>query len=717
MRKVFIDKGQIKVHEVAAPILDENSVLVAVHYSCISPGTEIATINNANQGITNNFRENAKKVWDSLINHGYLATKAIVEGKLKGQLQSIGYSCSGQVIAVGRKVTNLFVGDFVACAGSDSAHHAELVCVSKNLVAKVSHKEFLKEASLTTLGAIALQGVRRASIQLGEIVCVVGLGILGQIAVQLAKLSGAIVIAIDPIAQRLEIAKSIGADYVFEPSKISESEIEFLTGHLGVDSTIITASSKSDEIMQQAMRITRKKGKVVLVGDVGLNLKRDPFYAKEIDFLISCSYGPGRYDSNYEYYANDYPYAYVRWTENRNMQAFVNLIEQKKIELSPLMENEFELDDAATAYDCIKNKKLSVVLRYDYAKTILNYENKNSIDAAHLTFMPKDYNNLRTAFVGVGGFAKTKLLPILQSIKNSKLSVIVDSNITAGLNTASVYKVSNVFCELNETYSKDLCDVVVIASPHKFHAEQALGALKAGKAVFLEKPMVTTWEQFEVFKQFLDCNKQAPLCVDYNRSFAPMIEKVKKVLSARINPAIITYRMNVGYIDKNHWVQTDVGAGRIIGEACHIVDLFLYLIESDVVSISVNVLKTKNEDIGANDNFVATISFQDGSIANLIYTAIGNTQQNKEYMEVFFDGKSIVLDDYKTLKSFGLKNDFNDKSYNADKGHEAIMNLFFKNLSKDAFIHPVSIKRLLYTARLTLIINDLASQGGGNQEI
>ena len=342
MRQVFLDRGTVVVKEVCRPLLDEYSVLVSVHYSFISSGVEVAAINNSRQSLfLTNIPKKIEKVLSSISAHGIERTTALIKGKLKGELETLGYSCSGCVIAVGKKVKNFRTGDYVACAGAGFANHADIVCVPENLVVRVHKPEYLKHASLTTLGATAIQGLRRAGVQLGETVCVWGLGLLGQLTVQLAKCSGCNVVGVDLLHDRLELAKSCGAHAVYDatdPDVIKD--IVFGTGQLGVDVTLITASSKSDLIIQQAIQVTRKKGKVVVLGEVGMNLDRNPLYTKEIDVLMSCSYGPGRYDQLYEQKSQDYPYPYVRWTENRNMQAFVEMLEHDRLSLNPLIKNE-----------------------------------------------------------------------------------------------------------------------------------------------------------------------------------------------------------------------------------------------------------------------------------------------------------------------------------------------------------------------------------------
>ena len=712
MKQVVSNKGRIELRDVAQPLMDEHMVLVQVHYSCISPGTETATLHNAQESVFHKSADKIKKIYQAFQAHGFAATKDLITTKLQGNVQALGYACSGQIIAVGAKVLKLRVGDYVACAGSRYANHAELVCVPENLVAKLKNKDLLKAASLTTLGAIALQGIRRAQLQVGEFVCVIGLGLLGHLTVQLAKLSGCTVIGIDILPERLDLAAQVGADYVFDARALPENDIAYITQHYGVDCTIITASSASHELMQQAMRITRKKGKIVIVGDVGLHLKREPFYQKEIDVLMSCSYGPGRYDNAYERESRDYPYAYVRWTEQRNMQAFISLLEQNKLKLDALINTECALESVEEAYKLLEQKKLSVIFSYNTSacstesKQLIISDVENFLDPARYTFLPKIQGEYRVAIIGAGGFPKTTLLPILSRIKSVKITALIEPDIGSALTVAKGYDIEHVYTQPENIYKQDLADVVVIASPHVFHAQQAMEALKHGKAVFLEKPMVTTWQQYHAFAALLEKYPNAPLCVDYNRSFSPFIQTIKGELKNRNTPLIITYRMNVGFIPNDHWTQQEIGGGRLIGEACHIIDLFHYLTDAQVISMAIEGIHTSSVDINASDNFCAILRFDDGSIANLIYTALGHASAGKEFMEIFYQGKIITLNDYKTLTAFGIHHFKEQKTKYADKGHEALIKKFIDTIITVPYEPPISYKQMLDAARIALQLHD-----------
>jgi predicted dehydrogenase/threonine dehydrogenase-like Zn-dependent dehydrogenase len=724
MRQLFLDKGAVVLKKVCEPLLDDFSVLVSVHYSCMSSGTEIAAQEQTNSHFLNSVPYKVKKIIDSITDTGIEGCMALIKGTLKGEVQSFGHACSGVVIAVGAKVVKIRAGDFVACAGSEFAKHADIVCVPEHLVAKVSSEKFLKAASITTIGSIALQGIRRAQPQLGETVCVLGLGLLGQLTIQLAKLAGCTVIAIGLFAERFKIAQVSGADYVYlAGDQHTVQEIKLITKMHGVDVTFITAASEDDLIIPLAIDVTRKNGKIVLVSDVGVGFNREKLCKKEIEFLISNSYGPGRYDSHYESEGHDYPLAYVRWTENRNMQTFVQLLEQKKINIEHLVSEEVNLDQAAAAYERVKDRRsMAAILSYTPLKNKA-YEFQGAHlslqdeDLKEVRFVPARRDILRVGFVGAHGFAKNKLMPLVAKVEKVQINAIVDSDVTTALNVSKIYKGARALVADDELFTEDLVDVVIVSSPQKFHCDQALKALKRGKAVFMEKPMVTDYAQFSKLSEYLKSNGQAPFCVNYNRSFAPYIQKIKKVIENRQTPMMVNYRINASELKKNHLIQTDIGAGNIIGEACYAIDIFCYLTNSKPVSVSVEAMHASTNGVFPTDNFVSAITFEDGSVCSLLYTSLGHVQHGVERMEIFYDAKSIFMQDYAQLHGFGFPSTFNETTMIPNKGHENLINSFFNELRKPVFESPISIERLEIVARLSLMIDQLACEGGGSEEM
>lgn len=718
MKQVFLEKGKAVTRSVSLPLLQAGMVLVQVHYSFVSSGTEGAALQASGKSLAQKVLQNSKvsfeKVAQSLKDYGLAGTIALVQGKMN-QLMEIGYSCSGIIVAVAPDITHLKIGDAVACAGAGLASHAEFVAVPQNLIVLLQDKNQLKQASITTIGAIALQGIRRADLKIGEKICVVGLGLLGQLTVQLAKLAGCMVIGIDLDEERTILAKKNGCDFVLNPTDVDViNDIAFITQHYGVDATIITAAASSGKLLADAMEFTRRKGKVVLVGDVKIDIPRDPLYTKEIDFLISCSYGPGRYDATYEHTGIDYPYAYVRWTENRNMQLIAQLIESKQLKINDLIAQEFSLYSVSEAYQALESKKnLGLVLTYPVQATY-------SFKPAQRAFPSLGYKapqgKLKIAVIGAGGFTKTKLLPLLAQQEKIKIEAIIDAHGLTALQVAKQYGALKSGNDFNEILADDSIDAVVIATPHALHAAQALACLQAGKAVFMEKPTAVTHQELLHIEQCLLQNPTLPFMVDFNRSWAPYIQAIKKSIFQRATPLFIIYRMNAGFLPLTHWIQNNKNGGRVIGEACHIFELFLYLTDATPVSFMVQTLG-RRDDALQTDNVSVQIHFNDGSLATLFYTSQGNSKLEKERMELFVDGKSFVMSDYKELQGYGVAANFNQKSSTQDKGHQALLEQFIKVATDEK--QPLTDEykklqaRMLLASKLTLMIHDSAITGGG----
>jgi predicted dehydrogenase/threonine dehydrogenase-like Zn-dependent dehydrogenase len=658
MKQVLIKKGQAYIQQVPSPNVEKGKVLVNVLYSCISVGTEMSGVKSSGLPLWKRAMkqpDNVKKVLESVTNIGIQKTIQLVQGQLEAG-NITGYSASGRVIEVGEGITDLKVGDLVACAGAQYAHHAEIICVPRNLVVLVPQNLSMDYASTVTLGAIAMQGLRRANTTLGETFVVVGLGVLGQITTQLLKSSGCKVIALDLDPSRVQTAIDCGANLAVNPLEENyDEQVIRLTGGVGADGVIITAASNSDEIISSAFRMCRKKGRVVLVGDVGLNLKRSDFYAKELDLFISCSYGPGRYDDNYEEKGLDYPVGYVRWTENRNMQSYIDMLLNNKMDLTKFPTKYYKIDDASNAYEDLKQstqKPLLSFLEYPanneaIIKTILNPKGNN----------PKN-GVVRIGLVGAGGFAKGMHLPNLQALSNQfHLQAVMSRTGHNASATASRYGAIKATTDFDEILNDSEIDAVIISTRHNLHAQMALKSLKAGKHVLLEKPLALRPEDMQEIVDFFsfDFNPKPILLTGFNRRFSPYMNIISEMVLNRSNPLIINYRMNAGFIPLNHWVHGEEGGGRNIGEACHIYDLFTFLTGSKVCSISASPIRPKNEQYAKTDNFVTTLTFEDGSVASLTYTALGNKTAAKEVMEIFFDGKVIQLDDYKKIAFFGTK--------------------------------------------------------------
>ncbi|MGE0009674.1 MAG: bi-domain-containing oxidoreductase [Candidatus Babeliales bacterium] len=721
MRQLFLEDSMIALKEVCQPALDDNSVLVSVHYSCLSPAIESAILALTERGFSlSSLPEKVNRILAAFVASS-IEENITYDKHAQDTILPLGYACAGQVIAIGKNVTKFRTGDLVACAGAGKANHADIICVPEHQAAFVSDKKFLKVASSSAIGAIALHAVRRSHAKIGEIVCVFGLDLLGQITVQLAKLSGSMVIGIDSNENNRKIAITSGANYVFDPhDTVLMDAIEMITHSAGVDATIITVATDQHFFLNQAMDLTRQRGRMVVIGDINTDCSANKLYHKEIDVIIAHTYYP---DAMHNEQA-DQPgrVACNHWTQQRNLQAFTTLLEQGAIDIDPFLLDKANMKDVETIYTQInKQKKLGAFLAYTPKAKPAGEKPKlstNSKDASgELTFIPAVKNELRIGMIGAGAFAKETLLPIVSSIKNAQLNAVVDANIATSLNVSKKYGAARALSSDHELFTQDIVDAVVIASPHNEHCDQALNALSHGKAAFVAKPMVTDFEQLARMKAFLTEHPQAPLCVGYNRSFAPFMQQIKSRLEGRATPIMVQYRINARTRLKDHWQQSGKGAGNIIGDACHILDLFYYLADSEPVAVSVESLRHMGEQIFPTDNFSAQISFADSSICTLLYTSVGHKTDDQERMELYFDGKSIVMDNYKTLTGFGLSPSFNQKTTKPDKGHEALIKRFFSTVQKGEFEAPISHERLYSVAKLTLIIDQLAIQGGGFQQL
>lgn len=659
MKQVLIRQGVAVVEEVPAPKVEPGTVLVQVENSCISIGTEMSGLKMSGAPLWKRALkqpDNVKKVLKMAATSGWSRTHSLVRGQLEAG-SATGYSAAGIIIAVGDGVSHLQIGDRVACAGAQCAHHAEYIRVPINLTVLIPDSLDFSHASTVTLGAIAMQGVRRASVTLGECFVVIGLGILGQLTVQLLKASGCRVIGVDLDVSRIKLATELGMDIGLLSEHGEQIEhVLRLTNGIGADGVIVTAATPSNEVMSSAFNFCRKKGRVVLVGDVGLDLKRSDFYQKELDFFISSSYGPGRYDNRYEEEGLDYPVAYVRWTENRNMEEYLRLLSEGKVNIEPMIGASYSVSDAGSAYQKLKDaaeKPLMVLLKYAENKLpniIRTIPNPRATKA-------KD-GQIRLAVVGAGGFAKGMHLPNLAKLADKyHLQAIVSRTGHNATATAKQFAATYASTDYAVILDDPMIDAVLLTTRHDLHTEMVLQALHAKKHVLVEKPLALSSESLEKIIAFYAEHDTNPpiLLTGFNRRFSPIMQRIKQIVSHRANPMILNYRMNAGYIPLNHWVHGNEGGGRNLGEACHIYDLFTFLTDSKVRSISTQVIKPSTDYYAADDNFVTTISFVDGSLATLTYTALGSKDYPKEQLEIFMDGKVLSMQDYKNLNILGVK--------------------------------------------------------------
>src|ERR1017187_336411 len=653
MKQVLVKGGSVFVDEVAAPKVSPRRILVAVSYSCISAGTELAGVVNSGLPLYRRALkqpEHVRRALELMKDQGIKRTFDRVLGRLAAGTPT-GYSAAGRVIAVGPDDEEFVIGDLVACAGAGIANHAEVIDVPINLAVKIPAGLGVDVASTVTLGAIAMQGVRRTQPTLGETIVVVGLGVLGQISAQLLHANGCRVIGVDTDQRRVALAVENGLHVGVDPA--SEDYIERtykLTDGFGADAVVITAATASDRVVSDAMHACRRKGRVVLVGDVGLHLNRADFYSKELDFFISTSYGPGRYDPVYEEGGQDYPLAYVRWTENRNMEAYLRMLAERKIRLDALIGKPYDVECAAEAYAALQREEDRPII------TLLHYPRRDGAlnrNVMHRAVMRSE--RIKVAIVGAGGFAQGTHLPNLLKLRSDYEVHCVASRTGSNAKAiATQYGAAYSTTDHEQVLADRDVGLVLISTRHNLHCPMTLEALSAGKNVFVEKPLAISEEELSAIEAFFARTPHPPLLVTgFNRRFSPAIRAASSILRASTTPLIVNYRMNSGYIPLDHWTQGPEGGGRNIGEACHIYDLFNCLTQSSYKMVRAESISPRSKQWARNDNFVAVISYTDGSLCTLTYTAQGNKDFPNEQMEIFADGKVISLEDYRSLNVAG----------------------------------------------------------------
>ncbi|MBI4744691.1 MAG: bi-domain-containing oxidoreductase [Actinobacteria bacterium] len=685
MKQVFINpKGEIIVDDMPVPLCKDEGVLVKVGYSLISSGTELMSVKDGS--LVSKVVHQPQlllKAFKKISSDGMQATVDIVKEKTE-RLSPTGYSAAGIVVEVGSNVLDLKVGDLAACSGAGYANHSEYIYVPRNLVVKVPQSVSLKEAAFTTIGSIAIQGVRRAEVQFGERIVVFGLGLIGQIVCQILKVAGCNVLGIDLLKEKVELAEKLGINkgVVFDDSLLLE-EVEKFTKGIGADAVIICASTKDSGPVNQAMKMCRDKGRVVVIGAVGMDLEREDFYAKELDFLISRSYGPGRYDKNYEEKGIDYPIGYVRWTENRNMEEFISLIESEKINLKPLISKEYGVNEAPNAYFELSNNPntLAVLFKYDLEKT------ENVVD--HIFKIKEDVSkdaskkNINIGIIGAGSFAKQAHLPIIKNISGFNITAVSTASGENAKKTAKQYGAKYCTTDFHDLLKDKDIDAVLVTTRHNLHKPIIIEAAKAGKHIFVEKPMAMNYEECREIAKVIE-GTGVLLTVGFNRRFSPFAQKLKSLLKDKKSTLMMTYRVNAGTIPLDNWVNDPIeGGGRILGEACHFFDFLSWLSDEEPVEIYANKISRTDWWVIENDNLICTVRFSGGSLASLVYTTIGNSDSGKERLEVYTEGTTAVINDFNELILSG----FNENSFKQkiiDKGHKNQMEYFLKVLKGEA---------------------------------
>lgn len=701
--------GKLYVDNVPTPAASEGMVLVENKFSLISAGTERSTTKVARASLLGKAQQRpdlVKQVMSNLRKEGLAATYQKVKTKLDS-LKPLGYSTSGVVLA-SLDTNGMFQpGDRVACAGAGYASHAEVIAVPQNLIVKVPDNVSFEESSFVTLGAIALQGIRQAEVKLGDNVCIIGLGLLGQLTCQLLKSNGCNVFGIDVNERMISLSLSTqAADCSMKPDDANLiSACEHFTKGFGFDSVIITAAAPTNnQPIELAAEILRKKGVVVAVGAVKMDIPRDPhFYRKELELRMSCSYGPGRYDYNYEEKGYDYPYGYVRWTEQRNMEAFMTLISKQRINLRPLITHVYNITEAEKAYDLVLGKldepSIGILLKYDYDKSA----QEEKVTIHNFSATPS-----KIGFIGAGSFAQSYLIPNVKRFKGSMKTVVTNTGISAK-NVATKFGFNLAATDPNTVFNDKEINTIFIATPHNSHAEYVINGLQSGKNIFVEKPLALDLDTLQQIKETYQSQKDARLLVGFNRRFSPSAARVKSVFQSDPSPMFINYRVNAGNVNKDHWIQDkQVGGGRIIGEMCHFIDLMQYFTDALPEQVHAACINGNNQRVPNEDNISVTIKFSNGSIGNLVYVANGSTLLAKERIEVSGGGKSAIIEDFN--KVIIHSNNKIQAEKLAGKGHAEEIRLFLTSIEK-GMPSPIPFESLYLTTITTFSIVEALRTG------
>jgi polar amino acid transport system substrate-binding protein len=699
--------GELFVAEVPPPALAPGFVLVRNHFSLISAGTERSTVSTAQASLVGKARQRpdlVKQVLDSFRRDGFSETLKRVRTKLD-TLKELGYSSAGTVLASMDTQGRFKPGDRVACGGGGYASHAGVVSVPQNLVAKVPESVGLNAAAFTTLGAIAIQGVRQANPRLGEMVCVIGLGLLGQITAQILRANGCRVFGVDTDDYMVSLAARTSCNQSLTRSdQRLESAFGEFTGGRGFDSVVITAATHSTDPVELATAILRQKGVLVIVGAVPMNIPREPhFYKKELELKISCSYGPGRYDTSYEEEGHDYPYGYVRWTENRNMEVFINLLETRSIDIDPLVTHVFEIDHAERAYDIVtgktRDRHLGILLKYLEGPEIQARE-------AAPRLIPRSGDAPAIGFIGAGSFAQKFLIPFAAKSGNL-VSVATTRGVTAK-NVGEKHHFPSHSTDPQQIIGDSAINTIFIATRHDTHAAFAVAALEAGKNVFVEKPLAIREaelaEVLEVAGRRTDCR----LMVGYNRRFSPLACHAKAIFQKLSGPLLINYRVNAGFVPRDHWTQSKQGGGRILGEVCHFIDLIQFVADSEPVSVFAASVASNDSRMPDQDNVVITLQFRNGSLGQISYLACGDKLLSKERVEIFGGGQSFIIDDFRMGEHYSGNSKRTVKA--PGKGHREEVEAFLLAVQEGREC-PIPLRSLALTSTATFAVLDALRTG------
>jgi predicted dehydrogenase/threonine dehydrogenase-like Zn-dependent dehydrogenase len=718
--------GEITVEEVPAPQLLPGCVLVRIAASVVSAGTERASAEFARKNLLQKAQSRpdlVREVFHKVQRDGIFSAIQAVRSRLD-QPQSPGYSSAGTVIAVGEGVTDIQPGDRVACAGAGFAVHAEIACIPRLLVARIpasgsaGHEVLFDEAAFGTLGAVALHGIRTAEVKLGDLVAVIGLGLLGQLTMQLLKAAGCRILGMDLDVTRSDLARRLGATAAGSAATFRELCLELSRG-AGVDSVLIAAETPSSDPVNLAGAIARDRAIIVAVGTVGIDIERKAYYEKELDFRISRSYGPGRYDAAYEQKGRDYPIGYVRWTETRNMEAFVQLLAEKKIDVGGLITHRFPVERAHAAYELIAGKSrepfLGVVIQYSGSSSGAQMI---SVVPMHPSAAPQSPGTSATQSVsvgllGAGVFATGTLVPALKASRDTELHAVCTATGSHAQHAAKKFGFSYCTTEESSVLLDPAINTIVIATRHHLHAGQVLAALAAGKHVFCEKPLCLSEEQLRSLAHAylrMPLPQRLALMVGFNRRFAPMTVQMKSFFTGISEPLALHYRVNAGFLAPDHWVNDrEQGGGRIVGEVCHFVDLLMFLAGSPIIEVEARAVGNTGRYSG--DNVLISLRFASGSVGTISYLANGDRSFSKERIEIFGGGAIAVLEDFRRLELVrnGRKQTIHSR-WRQDKGHSAEWAAFTKHVQRQGEA-PIHFEDIVCSTLATLRIDESVASG------
>lgn len=674
-------------------------ILVRTQASLISAGTERMMMKLARKSLLGKAKERpdlVRKVLAKLQRDGFWATFASVRQQLDREVP-VGYSVCGEVIGVGAAAGEFQAGQRVACAGAGYANHAEVNYVPRLLAAGVPEGVSSESAAYATVGAIALQGIRNADVRLGETVVVIGLGLLGQLAVQILRGAGCRVVGIDVSEARVALAREHGAELGLAPGEDARRQVLAFTRGRGADAVLITAATSSNSPIELAAELARDRARVVMVGVTGMNIPRKPYYEKELSLIVSRSYGPGRYDPQYEERGCDYPAGHVRWTEQRNLEAFLDLVAAGSVRPDVLTTHRFPIDDAEKAFDLILTNRepyLGVLLTYPQAASAAPVAEAKRVSLGPAR--PAINGQVGVSFIGAGQFARAVLLPETAKLEGVRLQGVVSASGLSARSAGKRFGFGYCASDLKEVLDDPETAAVFVVTRHAQHAETVCRALAAGKSVFVEKPLAISLEQVAQVRQALEQNA-GRLMVGFNRRFSPLAKQLKEHVAGR-GPLAVQYRCNAGQIPADHWLAATEEGGRIIGEGCHFFDFFQYLTDSEPISV---YAVAPGEGTCA-DETQATVRYRDGSVCQLVYTTQGPASFSKERIEVFAGGRACVLEDFRQLWLHGeTGRPKHRRLLRADKGHAAELAAFVEALRTGRAM-PISPESLLSTTLLSL---------------